>query len=401
MKIGGIKAREDGKFNLDTRYKNIPIKKKGLTTREQAERYYLEKVREIDGWDPQPKQIEKAETMTRMIELYIGNLKARGMRNTTIKSYNGHLKNYLLKFLVEEKMEKPDQFLVLNVDPVFIQDLMIYFTGKIDNPSTRSNIRNSLLDFFEFCLINGQLKGEQVIYPLKNVVKKAFSKKNVNKEKRDGIKPEIFEKILRAAEQIEKENLERLKDPDDPKRGRLAWFSTWLALSYFCGPRIGESRALQVKDINFNEKTIKISKQASSKEGTGKFEIIPHTKSGIDRVVPLPNVVMDRLNYMIIFGELKPDDWLFLGETIKGETTIRNLFNRCCKMAGIEETINIHRLRHSCASLYINQGKPIALVAQLLGHKSINTTFEYYAHIWDNLTEIREMDDRLEETFKV
>ena len=51
-----------------------------------------------------------------------------------------------------------------------------------------------------------------------------------------------------------------------------------------------------------------------------------------------------------------------------------------CKEAGLGHW-TIHELRHSCASLLINQEVPIEVVAEQLGHASIRVTKDVYGHL--------------------
>jgi len=52
---------------------------------------------------------------------------------------------------------------------------------------------------------------------------------------------------------------------------------------------------------------------------------------------------------------------------------------RVRKEAGIGD-VRIHDLRHSCASIAISHGVPLAVVGAMLGHTQAATTFRY-AHI--------------------
>ena len=60
--------------------------------------------------------------------------------------------------------------------------------------------------------------------------------------------------------------------------------------------------------------------------------------------------------------------------------TLANIKNRYCEKAGIKN-IRIHDFRHSHASLLINSGASIVLVAKRLGHKDITMTLNTYSHI--------------------
>lgn len=45
--------------------------------------------------------------------------------------------------------------------------------------------------------------------------------------------------------------------------------------------------------------------------------------------------------------------------------------------------ITVHCLRHMYATILIEQGVPLVKISALLGHSSINTTFEYYCDVMD------------------
>ncbi|MGI8609984.1 MAG: tyrosine-type recombinase/integrase [Candidatus Dormibacteria bacterium] len=59
--------------------------------------------------------------------------------------------------------------------------------------------------------------------------------------------------------------------------------------------------------------------------------------------------------------------------------------------------VRIHDLRHSFASIMINQGSQIAEVSELLGHASIQITIDLYAHLYPSTKAqaIRRLDDSL------
>ena len=60
---------------------------------------------------------------------------------------------------------------------------------------------------------------------------------------------------------------------------------------------------------------------------------------------------------------------------------IRRRKNRICKLSDVKQ-IRIHDFRHSCASLLINNGANITLVAKYLGHTKIDETLNTYSHMF-------------------
>ena len=54
---------------------------------------------------------------------------------------------------------------------------------------------------------------------------------------------------------------------------------------------------------------------------------------------------------------------------------------RGCKDSGVKK-IRIHDLRHSHASLLINQGFDALTIAERLGHEKVSTTLNTYSHLF-------------------
>ncbi|WP_446728300.1 tyrosine-type recombinase/integrase [Peribacillus sp. TH27] len=60
---------------------------------------------------------------------------------------------------------------------------------------------------------------------------------------------------------------------------------------------------------------------------------------------------------------------------------------RICRKAGITKHITIHGLRHTHAVLLLESGASLKDVQERLGHKSIQTTADVYAHMSKELEE--------------
>ena len=61
---------------------------------------------------------------------------------------------------------------------------------------------------------------------------------------------------------------------------------------------------------------------------------------------------------------------------------------KLCRRAGLPH-LTVHSLRHMYASILTEQGVPLIKVSALLGHSSLNTTFEYYCEVMDETEKIR------------
>ena len=54
-----------------------------------------------------------------------------------------------------------------------------------------------------------------------------------------------------------------------------------------------------------------------------------------------------------------------------------------CKKSGVKK-IRIHDLRHSHIALLIEKGMQPLVIAQRVGHDSVNTTMNIYGHLYPN-----------------
>ena len=69
-------------------------------------------------------------------------------------------------------------------------------------------------------------------------------------------------------------------------------------------------------------------------------------------------------------------------------------FKRALAQIGITRTIRVHDLRHTAASLMIQQGTPVKAVQDILGHSDYATTMKYY--VTANEKMMRQGTDALE-----
>ena len=148
----------------------------------------------------------------------------------------------------------------------------------------------------------------------------------------------------------------------------------WLfpVIAIYSGLRKGEILALQWKDIDFEKNIISVSKSVYHKFDKPYIKE-PKTEAG-KRYVPLLAPLKARLiekrgnlNHYIISDT---------GETPLTVSRYDTLFAHYKKEVGIQCTA--HQLRHSFATIAIENGVDIKSVSELLGHKQISTTLDIY-----------------------
>ncbi len=174
--------------------------------------------------------------------------------------------------------------------------------------------------------------------------------------------------------------------------------STLVYVLAYGGLRIGEARALRRSRVNLMRGTIEI-KQSVTYRG-GDFVFAP-PKNGKDRVVAIPRFLRTMLEqHMDAHTGNEPDALVFPG-TNGGPVTLppfrRNEWKPALLRAGIDESFRIHDMRHTTASLLINQGLHPKIVQEHLGHHSISITFDRYGHLYE--TDTQRLADALDAAF--
>lgn len=178
----------------------------------------------------------------------------------------------------------------------------------------------------------------------------------------------------------------------------LMW-KCYFSTLYFTGLRKGESQALKWKDVDLQNKTIKVSKTLTTKLSKEeynrglRYKITPPKTKSSNRTIKIPNVLVELLKQY--YNEEKDvdgfnDDCFVFGlYRFIPDTSIRRYYFKYLKITNnIEKTsikpIRIHDFRHSHASDLINRGANIKLVSMHLGHKDVNETLNTYTHLFPN-----------------
>jgi integrase len=182
------------------------------------------------------------------------------------------------------------------------------------------------------------------------------------------------------------------------------------------GLRMGELIALKGTDIDFNGRFIHVQRNLSR----GNISV---PKNGRDRKVDMSNQLTGALNELLSARRSKAlqeefkkpaearrdkdavvnevmEDWLFQtpaltrselakkrrpqGETRGGTqldpSNLRKVFHRALTDAKLRR-VRFHDLRHTFASLLLQQGESLAYVKEQMGHSSIQITVDTYGHL--------------------
>jgi integrase len=150
------------------------------------------------------------------------------------------------------------------------------------------------------------------------------------------------------------------------------------------GMRLGEALALQWVDIDWRGGFIEVRRNYV-------YGKITRPKSGKNRRVDMSQQLAETLRHLLTqrkaeklegkWAELP--EWVFCntkGGLLHSNNLRRRVFYPCLEKAGLRR-VRIHDLRHTFASLLIQQGESLAYVRDQLGHHSIQITVDTYGHL--------------------
>ncbi len=138
-----------------------------------------------------------------------------------------------------------------------------------------------------------------------------------------------------------------------------------LKCMYYLGLRNSEVRSLHTEEIDTINSTVKVVSGKGNK----------------DRYIPIPEGFAEELK---IFIKGKPD-FVFRGRSANGTISdrhIRRVVKGYAELAGIRKPSEVHphTLRHSYATHLQNNGVPLNVIQNMLGHERIETT-TIYTHL--------------------
>ena len=145
-----------------------------------------------------------------------------------------------------------------------------------------------------------------------------------------------------------------------------------LELLYASGLRVSELVGLDLQDVFFEQRTLRVMGKGS------KERLVPFHQ---EAAVILEHYLAFRCNHLAL-KSLPPTAAVFLN--LRGgrltPTSVRNLLRKVVEGAALRAQISPHALRHSFASHLLAHGMDLRAIQELLGHASLSTT-QRYTHL--------------------
>ena len=145
------------------------------------------------------------------------------------------------------------------------------------------------------------------------------------------------------------------------------------------GLRRGELLALQRDDLDFKTGALTVNKQVY--EVKGQLQVsAPKTKASIRRLVLPPGVV----EVLRAYQETVDSRWMFPSPAKEDAPmtpgAVRRRLQIILERAGCKR-IRFHDLRHTFATLSLENGMDVKTLSAMLGHVSAATTLDIYTHV--------------------
>ncbi len=169
-------------------------------------------------------------------------------------------------------------------------------------------------------------------------------------------------------------------------------FNTIILTLLYTGMRSGECLGLQWDDIDFENKKMRIHHTLSDVAGK-HFLTTPKTRKSTryqylnDTLIELlkKHKIEQRKLQMALGSTFLHPEMVFTSATgnYKDRSCLNTSFKRLLK--GTEfEFMTLHKLRHTNATLLVNNGIDLKIVSEHLGHSDISVTADIYAAVLDN-----------------
>lgn len=360
-----IRKTKSGKWTVDVSngfhpvtQKRIRIIRKGLKSKKEA----LELEQHIRVVELKEKQFDFVVTTDMLFQLLeeddLKNGRKISYTSTQRNNYERHIKPYF----------KNTNLNKLTYDHIF--EFREYLKTKPkkqnENETLSYNTINKVLILLKKIFDTGIRKSLIDKNPVENLRKLPIRKPN--------IKFWSIEEFTRFRELIQ----------DDETS-----YDLFFVIAFFTGMRMGEILALNWNDINLLTNTIFVTKTVYFVNNTSYINTTK-TRSGTRNIT-----INQKLAEMLIDWKVKQKEKLeeFTKNTEELQiiqstpiTITKNMIDKKFKQILERDKdlkkIRIHDLRHSHASLLINQGEDYLVVKERLGHASITTTIDTYSHLY-------------------
>ena len=289
-----------------------------------------------------------------LVKLYLQQYAPNKLKPVTKFNYEMDLNKHLLPVYGNRK-----------VMSIKTAELSTFFTSLPLSPETMRKLKTVMSSVMSFGVRQG--------YIVHNPCRGALYKEDPSREKKiKYLTPDQCRQLLQLTEEY-------------------STFNTIIQILVFTGLRIGECLCLKWSNLDFEYSTLTVSNTLAYAY-KAKYQSTPKNDTSY-RTLKLGQYSMSLLRRHkeeqdklkgIVEEDWKYPDLIFTNDMggYLEYCSINKKLQRLLEKNGLPQ-VTVHALRHSNASLLINNGVDLKAVSSQLGHCNINITADTYGHIFD------------------
>ncbi|MBZ5496655.1 MAG: site-specific integrase [Acidobacteriia bacterium] len=295
------------------------------------------------------------------------------------KYYEKFERTYLSASCRESTVDRYDQDFRLHLKPklgavplneIAREQIKELIADMMAKGLSRNSIRNTMATLR--VTLNQAIEDELIISNPATKLSKFFKQAKA-KRKFDFLTAEEVPPLLRAA-----------RDRDARRKSDAPEYFPLFLCAIHTGMREGELAGLQWADIDWNGRFILVERSvADGKVSPTKTDKARRVDMSDDLIEELSGYRRRRLEAAMRDGRNELPEWVFSssrGTALDVRNVSKREFPRCLAKAKLRR-IRFHDLRHTFASLLIQNGESLAYVKEQLGHSSIKITVDVYGHL--------------------
>lgn len=338
-----------GAWSVYYRVNGKPTSKTVGRNKKDAERRLAELQNQLNQGTYQP---QKPITFDVFSQQWLKEYAQPKVKLTTMRSYKNMIRVHL-KPVFEHKQ----------IGAMTTQDIYVFRAKLLEKGRSRKTANNALtllktiMKYAKRCGFVYRNAAEDV-EPLK-----------VDKKEAEALNPQELQLLLKKAEEP---------------------YKTLFLAAAFTGMRRGELLGLQWGDIDWNKNLIYVRRalvwaNAKDEQGTDGHRWLfdtPKSRSSKRSIVMSPKL-KDALTLHRLSCPASPHDLVFCGkdgQPMDPDNMVKREFMPTLGSAGIRH-VPFHALRHTYATLLIEQKENIKFIQSQLGHASIQMTMDQYGHV--------------------
>ncbi len=335
------------------------------------------------------KPVNNKQTFKEYAEWWLENCAQGNIKDSTLEEYKAVLNNHVYPAFGPRPMAKVTRKMIREF---IVQKKKVGFLKKA--ALSRSTIKNILAPVR--AIYNQAIEDGDVLFnPASNVGK--FNKREPGEKQINPLTREELATLLKTASE------------------KMPHFYPALLCSARTGLREGEMIGLKWHDIDFHgrfvevRRTISRGKATFPKNGkTRRVDMSLQLTNSLDELLAKRKVEAlkremerppeERRKHERVLAEVM-ESWIFttpIGTQLDPNNLRKHVFYRCLDLAELRR-VRFHDLRHTFATLLIQQGESLAYVRDQLGHHSIQITVDTYGHLVPGGN--RQAVDRLDDMF--